>query len=81
MAFTHEVYEAVVAELTLEEQAVCRKLAEYMGREWWVAGAHPQTIRDYVTAYDEVGRRRAMRTMVRDGLTMANRMRQAFVTA
>lgn len=81
MAFTHEVYERVTAELSLEEQAVCRKLVACLGREWWAAGAHPQTVRDYVTAYDEVGRYSAMRTMVRDGLAVAQTIRQAFVTA
>lgn len=78
MAFTHEVYDSVLVELLPDERAVCRKLEAYMGREWWFAGAHPQTIRDYVTAYDEPGRCRAMRTMVRDGLAVAQSIRQAF---
>jgi len=67
--------------LTPYEQTLADALESQMGREWYYATAHPQTMRDYVTARDQAARDRALLTMKVDAVSHANRCIQAAISA
>jgi hypothetical protein len=66
--------------LTHYEQTLADALEARMGREWYYATAHPQTLRDYVTG-DQVTRERALLTMKVDAIHHANQCLQAAISA
>jgi hypothetical protein len=67
--------------LTPYEQTLADALEAQLGREWYYATAHPQTMRDYITARDEAARARALLTMKVDAVSHANRCLQAAIAA
>lgn len=73
----HPLYAQARDSLTEYEADLEKRMRAQLGAEWWVRFAHPQTVRDYLTAYDDMRRLSAMRTMLRDALMVAHNIRQA----
>ena len=62
-------------------QRVAHALESQFGQDWWLHGAHPQTVRDYVTARNEGQRAAALATMQRDACTYAINVLQCGIGA
>lgn len=74
---SHPIYDEAVSMLNEYEQSVERRARACLGSMWYYPLASPQTIREYVTAYDDTRRLYAMRTMLRDAIAFAHNMLQA----
>lgn len=57
--------------VTEYEVRLAHGLETQFGPNWFLRGAHPQTIDDYLRAVDEAGRESARRTMKRDAISYA----------
>lgn len=57
--------------LTDYEARLTHALECQYGSHWYLKGAHPQTIDDYLRASDDATRERARRTMKRDAISYA----------
>lgn len=67
--------------MTDYEGTLAQALQDQFGEHWFLHGAHPQTIVDYLTAPNDARRDRATETMKRDAVQYASSVLSAGIQA
>lgn len=63
------------------EKTLEQALQDQFGEHWFIHGAHPQTVMDYLTAPNDARRDRAIATMKRDAVQYASSVLSAGIHA